>query len=58
MDVGCGRKKGVRADYVVFGWAAGSRELPFTVRGKTAGGVRLWRKNQQVDIEHVKMKMS
>lgn len=39
-------------------WATRSREFPFTVMEKTAGGIRLWRKSQQLDTEHRKMKMS
>lgn len=41
----------------VLAWATGNRELPFTLMGNTAGGIRLWRKNQQFDIEHIQMKV-
>lgn len=39
-------------------WATGSRAFPFTVMEKTAGGIRLWRKSQQLDPERMKAKMS
>lgn len=38
--------------------AAGGREFPSTVMEKTAGGVAFWRKNSQLDTEHMKVKLS
>lgn len=49
LDVRYGGKKGVRMILWSGAWATGSIEFAFTVMEKTAGGVRLWRKSQQLD---------
>lgn len=58
MGVRYGGKKGVRVILWFGAWATGSRAFPFTVMEKTAGGIRLWRKSQQLDPERMKAKMS